>query len=279
MQFSQMASNPLVQSIVHASFKRSIKELGLPDFSQERFSTEIPAFLRLPNSLFEDTPETRQKLWSAVMHGEVIAAEIKDNLACVFYVRGYVGSRGIDIRLVCESHGWHIDKVISMYTKKVAGTRWFRRSVFTGAVIVAGLLGYMVHGSQPAVSTGLTGSYSSAQGSARTVPQSVSASKQPSNSSNRTGSKDKPQAATTKQQTSSKPAVQTLSFTLTEGMPLDDLSQFLKSHHLIQSAVSFDMLMKNTQADRDVRPGTYHFTTNMTQQQLIQTLKQGPSTP
>ncbi|MDQ0190292.1 MltG/YceG/YrrL family protein [Alicyclobacillus cycloheptanicus] len=283
MQSSQMSSNPLLQSIVHASFRKSIHELGLPDLPESLFAKEIAPFLRLPDSLFEDTPETRRKLWVAVVRGQVIAAEAAENLAFAFYVRASVGGRGMDIRLVCESRTWHIDKVIAMYPRRMRGSRWFARSVFGASVVAAGVIGYLLHMPQPeapGTAAPVTSNHAAMPSAAHNAAQpSAQPSAAPSQAANRTGSQAKSQPAAKKQEAPAKPAVQKLSFTLTEGMPLDDLSQFLKAHHLVQSAVAFDMLMKNTKADRDVRPGVYVFTSNMTEQQLIATLKKGPSDP
>lgn len=214
------------------------------------------------------------------MRGEVIAVEMKDNLAFVFYVRGFDRRRCIDIRLVFEAQTWRIDTVVSTYTQRLRHIRWFQRSAIGAMVLVAGFLGYILHGSQPAVSPGATNSYASVQGS-KPARQSMKTSEQSSTSGTKaqreTDSQAVTSAVTTSKNAVSKPRVEKLTFHLTEGMPLDKLSQFLKAHHLIQSVVSFDMLMHSTKADRDVKPGVYQFTTNMTQQQLIRTLKQGPS--
>lgn len=269
MQASNQSSNPLVKSIIHTSFGRAVKELGLPNFAQATFVKEIPPFLRSPDSMFEDMPQMHERVWSAVMQGQVIAAEVKEDLSFVFYVQATVGGRGIDVRLVCRNKEWHIDTVVSMYHKPIRASRWFHRSVFTGSVIVAGLLGYVLHGTlQHPVAPGPASSVKpSSQQNAQTSHPATQKPAPPNPSGTQ-----KPTTHTTP-----KPVVKQLTFQLKQGMSLDDLSQFLKSNHLVKSAVSFDMLMKTTRADRDVRPGTYHFTSDMTQQQLIAVVKHGPA--
>lgn len=277
MQASHTSSNPLVLSIVHSSFKQSITELGLPDFPQEVFLNEIPAFLHRTDSIFEDTPETLQKLWSALTRGQVIAAEMKDDLAIIFYVRAIQQHRCMDIRIIYDTQTWHIDTVVSMYIQKLRYVRWFQRSIVSGIVVVAGLLGYFLHNPQPVVApTKATVASNTLVHTTQSKLPSVNDSEQNAKPPSATPAQSD-QSSAQKKVAVAKPAIKQLSFNLKEGMPLDDLSQFLKSHHLVQSTVSFDTLMHNTQADRDVKPGTYHFTTNMTQKQLIQVVKRGPT--
>ncbi len=58
----KIGSNELLKSAIHKSLTYAITELGLPEFSQVRFTREISPLLRNPLSTIEDSEATRVKL-------------------------------------------------------------------------------------------------------------------------------------------------------------------------------------------------------------------------
>jgi hypothetical protein len=258
VQEAYIGLNPLIRSTVHETFHRAVNSIGLPDFPQDVFFEEITPYLRSPQSPFEENEKL--KLWNAIMHGEIIATEAWENTH-VFYVRGMVGTRVIDIRLIHKDHEWHIQSVISMGVRPFFRVPLIQRLAVIAAVVVAAVLGYSFH--HPA------------QG------PSVVANRSSLGSSNIATQDNKPALPSHSSVDSSvdakKPQVQTISFTLAHGMSLHELSKFLYAHHLVKGAVHFDMVLKRTGIDRHLKPGTYTFKTDMTENQILQALQHGPS--
>lgn len=263
VQQAYVTSNPLLRSVVHKRFSEAIRESGLPEFPLQGFTEEIPPYLHHPDSLFEEDEKSLSKLWKSILRGEVIATEAWDDEVIMFYVRGGFAGRVMDIRLTCHEHQWHIDSVISMYARPLMRSPWFNRGTFAAALVVAALVGYGVH--QPTLHS----------------PQSVAASTlAPTQVDNKAQAKGKSSASNT-MPVAAKPKVthaqpRVVRFTLSLGMPLYNLAEFLYKQHLVSNAMGFDMLLKNIGLDRDMKPGTYSFHTGMTEKQIIRVLRTGP---
>jgi hypothetical protein len=256
VQEAYIGLNPLIRSTVHESFHRAINSIGLPDFPQNVFFEEITPYLRSPESPFNESEKLR--LWNAIMNGKIIATDVSDNTH-VFYVRGMVGTRGIDLRLTHNNHEWHIQTVISMYSHPIFRVPLFQRLAVIGAVVIAAVLGYSLHQPTPSAGTSVIANHSSIGSSS--VAEQVKTPTVPAHSA----------------VNSSKPQVQIIAFTLAPGMSLHELSKFLYAHHLVKGAVHFDMVLKRTGIDRHLKPGTYTFKTDMTENQILQVLQHGPS--
>lgn len=145
MEDIPMKTNPLVRSVIHQPFQQAINHLGLPAFPRAMFTQDIGEYLNDAGSLFDDDPKTVRKLWQAVLRGDVLLTEV-DGEQLLFYVRASVGARVMDIRLICETHNWRVDSVVSMHRKSVVKSSGFTGSTLVLAVIVAGIIGYEAHG-------------------------------------------------------------------------------------------------------------------------------------
>lgn len=263
MKQAYVKSNPLIRSAVHKRLSSSIKEIGFPEFTYGEFTKEISPYLRHPDSLFEEDEKSLTKLWKSVLSGEVIATEVLEDEVFKFYVRAGFSGRVLDIRLTCHEHQWHIDTVISMYRRPLMRSPWFYRATVSTAVVVAALVGYAAH--QP--------NFHSSQ----PVAMSMGAATQVDNNgqAKAKGSVSNLLSVAAKANvTHVQPRV--VRFTLSIGMPLYNLAEFLYKQHLVSDAMKFDMLMKNTGVDRDIKPGVYSFHTGMTEKQIIQVLQSKP---
>ncbi|MCL6443228.1 MAG: endolytic transglycosylase MltG [Alicyclobacillus sp.] len=294
MQDPIISSNPLVQSVVHRPFGQAVQEIGLPELPLVQFSREITQHLQGLGSHLDTDAASIRRLWQSVLRGEVIAAEVWNDDAVVFYVRGGLGSTGVDLRLVCQHHAWRIQSITSVYTRPLRKVRWIRMSAYGIVAVLTGILGYSLH--RPTASEGretvlrvAANDTQPSGGSTNTSSNSLAVTSNNSAHSaggsadaglSRTGSKaasDKSQPVQTSpsQTETSRPSIYT--FTLQQGMPLMTLAQFLAQHHLVSDAVGFDMAIVHAGIDRNIQPGTYTFRAGMTQAELLQVLRKGPS--
>jgi hypothetical protein len=263
MKQAYVTSNPLIRSVVHKWFSEAIWEIGLPEFPFYGFAEEISPYLHHPDSLFEENEKSLTKLWKSILRGEVIATEVLDDEVFMFYVRGGFAGRVMDVRLTCHKHQWHIDSVISMYSRPLMRSPWFNRGTFAAAVVVAALIGYGVH--QPTLHSSQSVAVSTL---AATQADNKAQAKGTSSVSNTMPVAAKPNV------TRAQPRV--VRFTLSLGMPLYNLAEFLYKQHLVSNAMGVDMLMKKIGIDRDIKPGTYSFHTGMTEKQIIWVLQNRP---
>jgi hypothetical protein len=292
----------LLTSAIQLPFAKAARELGCAELPQSLFMAEIEPYL-LHTTAFDlpNTEETRVAIWRAIQHAPVLAVEALPNGGMSFHVRAQMkGGLCIDVRLVYRSDQWRVQAVTSIHRIPFLRTRWFARVATAGSVVLAGLIGFVIADQLHPASTSTTATQMTEQGVAawaaahgyqltkvnNTSSASNSSSSQgqgsaaktanTSNTANRSSgeatstqsSKDKSKSATQKKQT--------YTFTLKEGMSLHSLSVFLKQKHLVKDAVAFDMKMKDTGVDKDLRPGKYTFTSGMSESQLIKVLKAGP---
>lgn len=262
MQDTPVESNTLIRSfvtnIIHHSFHRAIKQIGLPDFPRQTFLLELGI---THNTLEHDFPEDRAsllKLWYSIHQGEIIATEVWDE-APVFYVRGALGSLGVVLRLIYREQEWHVESVISTYHRPLQQIRWFRSVSLTVVVVLAALVGFLLH--PPTASVVHTAALSKVTMNAPSTKVAT-----PSHSNSK-GILPKTRSAP--------PHI--YAFTIRLGMPLFQLAQYLYDVHLIPDAMSFDMAMKKDGIDLDIQPGRYVFAKGMNRAQLLSRLKSGPS--
>ncbi|EPZ53156.1 MULTISPECIES: hypothetical protein [Alicyclobacillus] len=291
MQDAKLNSNPLIRSVIHTSFRTAVRDLGFPEIPKDSFQREISPYLRAPGSLFDDSPETLEKLWNAILRGEVVVTEMEGD-TIVFYVRGSVGQRVLDVRLAWHGLQWHVTSVVSMYHRPLLRWNWFYRIAFAVSVVVAGIIGYAVHAPQSAskpatASTGQWDSVTTGVGQAKTTVNTTTnttTSAVPQTGNDTSAASDNTTSNTTGNSTSGGTGHSTSSsasaytFTLKPGMSIHDLSVFLHAHQLIhEPAVQFDMVLKNAGLDRTIRPGRYTFKPGMTKSQILHVIKSGPS--
>lgn len=273
MQEVYIKSNPLIRSVVHQSLQTAIRNIGLPEFPRETFLAEIAPYVRTSDSLFAEHEKSLDKLWNAVLRGEIVVTEAAGETA-IFYVKAVVDRRVMDVRLTCHNQVWHVDAVVSMYEQSIIRWNGLLRVAFAVSVILAGMIGYAVHPSavEPAAQSQTQGAATSIK---HLTNQTVTAVEK---NQSQTGTS---QNQTTGFKTSAPVAAsqpQTLTFQLKPGMPLHQLSVFLHAHNLIhEAAVKFDMVLKKARVDRTVLPGSYTFHQGMTQAQIVNALKAGPS--
>lgn len=292
MQDADFNSNPLIRSVLHTSFRNATQNLGFAEIQKERFKQEIAPYLKTSESLFDDSDKTLEKLWQTVMRGEVIVAEMANDVI-TFYVRGRLGQRAIDVRLICHRQDWHVDAVTSMYHLPFSQWRFVYRGGFVAALVCAAVIGYAVH-----VPHAVTAKVSSAKAtnSLQTLAPSVASGQNTTNigntsntavgtSSNGTNAVASPSTSNTASNTTTNsvgtpiPPPSTLyTFTLKHGMSIHDISVFLHAHNLIhEAAVDFDLQLHHAGIDRTIRPGSYTFKSGMTQNQILSVLRAGPS--
>jgi hypothetical protein len=264
MQGTSFSSNPLIQSVVYKSFGHAIKEIGLPEFPEKVFIEEITPRLKFVGSPIPDNQESLMKLWKSILRGKIIATEVWNEEILVFYVRGGFGGDVVDVRLTCQEGGWHVESVVAVYPRPLIHTPWFYRSAYAGLVLLAALLGYALH--HPASDA----TPAESQHTAMTLAQQTAGT---NGSTQGASSPSQPnQSAQQSNQESASKTPRTVTFTLSRGMSLYDLSKFLRDQHLVDDAMRFDMELKKSGADRKIRPGVYTFREGMSESQISDVL-------
>ncbi len=284
----------IVTGVVHKSFARAIRHIGLPDFPRPLFIHEIKPYLHLEeNSRLEDG-ESLTKLWRSTLQGEVIATDVRGDVPA-FYVRSGFGTTGYVVRLVLVKGEWRVDSVVSVYERQLVHIPWIRRAAFSSAVTAAAVFGLFIVVHPPiakphilaesAAKSAVIGSAANGSPSGATAHHGAPAGARHATPTTAHPVANGSTASATTQHgtpaTAGAPKIpqQTATvfrFHLASGMPLGNLSQFLYEQHLVGNAVTFDMLLKNTGIDKDVQPGTYIFKKGMKVSQMLQELKQGP---
>jgi hypothetical protein len=270
--------NPLVSSVVHLPFRKACRDLGFSVPDRQRFVADVEPLLRDAPLDLPDVDGLAERLWHAVLAGEVLAAEWLEDGRVVFHVRGQYRRDGVDLRLVNDHGSWHVAAVTSVHRHPWLRTRWARRGGVAAAVIAALAVGYgLPHpGGAASPQTGLGGAdnavaATASSGAGTLASRSNAPSPQVQNAS--AGA----QSGSAAQQKPKTPAPTPVVFNLKEGVPLHNLSVFLYQHHLVKNPVAFDMKMKDSGVDRHLRPGTYRFMSNMTEDEVLKVLAKGPS--
>ncbi len=266
---------------VHMRFIKATRQLGLPEIAQPIFVNEIISHLRNADHASSWDKNFLIKLWHAVHQGEVIATDVWDG-APVFYIRAGYQHTGLVARLIFRDNGWHIESVISLYERTIRRAPWFRRSASIIIMLLAVGVGFSLHQGTPSTNAASLSAQGSTTAPASTVPtHSTSVLKAHAATSAvlaATASLAKPHTLVqAKVHTTAVPKITVYHFNLALGMPLFNLAQFLANHHLVSSAIGFDMTMKNTGVDQHVQPGTYTFHTGMSVKQLLNVLRHGPT--
>ncbi|SFV06908.1 endolytic transglycosylase MltG [Alicyclobacillus macrosporangiidus] len=258
MQETSYSSHPLIESVVYKSFSRAIADIGLPEFTHQVFMREITPHLKSIGSRFPDDERSLSKMWKAILRGEIIATEVWNDEILVFYVRAECAGYLVDIRLTCRGGQWAVQSVVSISPRPLVRSVWFRRTAYVGSVLIAAVLGYSVHhpGTQPVAP----------------APQQVVSM----HSAETAGTRNTTHEASSSSQAEAS-APRTITFTLSRGMALSELSRFLQSQHLVNDATAFDMALKKSGVDRHIKPGVYTFREGMNESQIIHVLEQGPS--
>lgn len=273
MQKLNSRMSALVESSIYRPFISAVTEIGLPNFSLHELMQQLTPHLVSAESTIPDSERVLARFAKSILHGEVIAAETLDAGVFVFFVRGGVGRTGMNVRMTCRDHAWHVEAVHSSHSRPLLYARWLNRSVFGAAVLVAAAVGYAVH--TPSQTTApepqnvlVSPGQSNQAGSANQVA--------PAHSTTNGISPGQSTPTSTSQPSPQNPA-KTVTYHLGTGVPLYHLAQFLYSQHLVGSAMNFDMKMKNTGVDRSVKPGTYVFPRGDSTSQFISVLRKGPT--
>lgn len=296
--------HPMLSSIVHRGFQAASKEIGCSEFREDDFIRGLVPYLHVLSSELPVEELDTRKLWQSMMTGEVIAVECADTETFVFQVRGKVASRFVDMKFSYCKDVWDILAVTSIHQLPIwrKSTRLWA-GMATG-LILAGLTGFLVAGQTHAMNPQNVEAWATANGyqlvSKEAAPPAGPTSNttahaaSPSSGATNTGtsshssvqkavsrsastSKGAPSKTKSSKPQVSKSAPQVFSFSFRSGMTVHDISVFLTQHHLVSNALAFDQVLKQTGIDQDVWPGTYTFKSNMTQSQILQVLKNGPT--
>lgn len=307
---ANVTMHPILNSVVHHSFKSASKDTGCCEFTEQHFIRALTSYLPILTDAFHVPELDLHRLWTSMMTGEVIAVE-HDAGTLMFHVQGRVFGSYVDMRFAYRTDVWSIQAVTSIHTRPL----WRSRFLITVTasvlgMILTGLAGYglavqrsplshqtvaswaSVHGYKlvqnspsPVAGAGVNsqetaGSVTSTDANASTTNAfsagaNASSSAGSGSRTNNTTSNPVPSgtSSSTKQPADSP---QSFQFHFTSGMTVHDISVFLQQHHLVNNAYDFDQVLQKTGIAQQIWPGTYTFTSTMKASEILQELKSKP---
>lgn len=296
MMNTSITSNAMLNSVIHKTLEKSIEAIGLPALEQRVFEREIQRFVQNGKghplgAINQENEKSRNRLWKAILTSRIVVAEVWNHDTQVFYCRTRAQGFSIDFRLGVKDHVWHLES-FTLVDRPLRRwqTPWSLGAASVCALVLAAFVGYWMHPEASARSLAPGGNEVAAQSSE--APVQI-----PSNGTNATSSETNaiktPASGTTgtgttgtsaekvggnaKQDAATRSVPKKISLTLSSGMSLYDFAKQLASQHLVPDAMSFDMNMKNSGVDKDLKPGTYVFQSGMTVNQLLAVLRKGPA--
>ncbi|OFW75618.1 MAG: hypothetical protein A2201_01050 [Alicyclobacillus sp. RIFOXYA1_FULL_53_8] len=262
---STAGMHPLLSSVVHLPFQKAGSDVGCSEFTFKHFQRAIQAHLHILSAQSAMNELEQHKTWQALMHGEVIAVECLDDETLVFHVRGKTFGKYVDMRFAYLKEMWYIQAVTSIHDRPFWRSRLRYLLSLGGGVVAAASLGFALanHGTTPVTQQGAS-DWAVANGYelVKKTPPVLASS---------------PPAKATLSETKAASPNPTYVFTFKLGMPVTDISSFLQKQHLINDAYAFDQVLKASGADKSIWPGTYTFTSGMSQNQILQVLKSKPT--
>ncbi|UOF91807.1 hypothetical protein LSG31_06080 [Fodinisporobacter ferrooxydans] len=266
--------NPLLQSVLYHSFTKACKELGYEQIQDSAISKDLCIYLRQEIESFpEQNEEARKLLILAIRSGEVIATEMTRNGTSSLLIRCEVAKVLVDVRLYYERGIWQVAGILSIHSRPFLKYKRSRKAIgVVAAVFVLGL-GILVGRFLP---TNLNiQQYAKDHGYVLlTVAQEQNLMKDLGGANSAVAAASG--AATQPGSSHDVAASGAITFTMQQGMGTQDLTDFLLKNHLIKNGAEFNQKMETQQLDRTIQLGTYTFANTMTEDQILQTIKQGP---
>jgi hypothetical protein len=263
--------HPMLSSVVHLPFRKAALEVGCCEFAQRDFTRHLTPHDQVLSASLPMDEISKQKLWHAMLNGEVIAVELVDDEILLFHVRGHMADKYVDMRFAYEKDVWHVIAVTSIHQRPVPRAKIGLLVGLLAVIVASGLTGYFLSNHSSSVSQQAVTDWASVHGYHLVKTQQDTAAVVGS-----TGAATTP-ISTTPSSTSVKPASRNFVFDFKPGMTVHDISLFLQQKQLIPNAYDFDAILKQTGVDKQIWPGTYHFTSTMNQTQILQVLKSQPS--
>lgn len=293
------AMHPILNSVVHHSFRSASKDVGCCEFAEQDFIRALDSHVPTLRDAFRVQELDLHRLWASMMAGEVIAVEFEAG-TLLFHVQGRVLGSYVDMRFAYRKDVWTIRAVTSVHTRPF----WRSRLLITAAASVAGMLltglvGYSVAVQRSPVSRQTVESWASLHGYTLVQNRAAAVAASSAGSHIPVGSPTNSTSADTSTNTSSthgtaktashaaqshaalgtkKPpaAPQNFQFDFTSSMTVHDISVFLQQHHLVHNAYDFDQVLAKTGIQKHIWPGTYTFNSQMNASQILQELQSGP---
>ncbi|CAB3390309.1 endolytic transglycosylase MltG [Kyrpidia spormannii] len=278
--------NVLLESSIHRGFQQSIQDLGCAPPGPDVFDAEVLQYLIAHLELTrEEIKNLRQNLHAQLASAEVLTVEDTGDGRFSFLVRIPYQNHLVDTWLIYRRDVWRSGGVAALSSRPV----WKRPRVMGAALVVSYVLIALIAGSVGQYLAGHNQQRLEALASAAgytLVPTSANATKGAASGTAAQapgGAASKPESAAPKPEGAAPPAQgqatppnETITFTLQMGMTAGDLTQFLHDKGLIQDVAAFNQKLADTHVDQDLKPGTYTFQKGMSEDQIIQTLQQGP---
>lgn len=257
-----MTTIDLLKDTVGKQMKMTMAGLGCPDLPIGMFSEKQFDFLREGISgLPEDNLELDRLLLGAAMTGKVIRSGQTPLGHTLFTVRFRIQKNACVMTFAYFQDQWALHHIDSVQTR----IREWNRLIFGGVIgsVLTAVVTFLVWG----VGSGDLVAEAKAKGyvvlTEQQYEEKVQGTAPAAQNATATKSLDK-QTATTEE---------TLTFTLQEGAPLDDLTSFLKDKGLIQDKAAFNQQLTQRGIDTQIKPKTYTFKKGMSTEDVFSVLQ------
>lgn len=183
MTDSNITMHPILDSVVHRSFRAASKDAGCCEFTEANFDRSIKPYTSTLTDALGVHELDAHRLWTSMMAGEVIAVEF-DGGTMLFHVQGRAFGHYIDMRFLYQTDRWSIQAITSVHTRPLWTSRIVRMA--TAAVlgmVITGFIGYAMAAQRAPVSRQTVESWASLHGYTLVQNQSMTATAVGSDSS------------------------------------------------------------------------------------------------
>jgi hypothetical protein len=262
----------LLKDTVGKSLKSAIDDLGCPELPVGMFSGKQLAFLRESIlELPEDDLEVERLMLGAAMTGKVIRSGQTPLGQSLFTVRFRVKKVACVMTFAYSREEWALHHVDAVQTR----VREWNRLIFGGVVgsVLTALVTFLVWGT----GSGDLVAEAKAKGYVVLTEQQYEEQVQSQVPGAQGTAEARSSAASGDKSAAQKPAASggdaTLTFTLQEGAPLDDLSSYLKDNGLIEDKAQFNQELTQRGVDTQIKPKSYSFKKGMSLEEIFTVLQ------
>ncbi|PWK13375.1 hypothetical protein [Tumebacillus permanentifrigoris] len=257
----------LLKDTVGKPLKQALQDLGCPALPIGLFSEKQIAFLRESiTELPADDLELERLILGAATTGKVIRSGQTPLGQSLFTVRFRVKKVACVMTWAYSHDEWTLHHVDAVQTR----VREWNRLIFGGLVgsVLTALVTFLVWGT----GSGDLVAEAKAKGYVVMTEQQYEEQVQ-SNVSDSTQQPTQLDKSAGGQQSSRSDKAATLSFTLQDGAPLDDLTSYLQDIGLIQDKAAFNQVLTTRGVDTLIKPQTYTFTKGMSLEEILSVLQ------
>jgi hypothetical protein len=265
----RMTRSPLLQTVIYKKFNHVTHGLGFDPVHIGMIPSELCSYLRQEiDAMPEEEEMAKEIIRKGVESGEIIAIEMLPDGQSSFLVRCPIFKQFVDLRLKYKSGEWEFIGVASIHSRPLFKHPGFLKIATIAACVLLLLTGLAIGSKLPHPID--IRQYAKDHGY---IVMTMEEEKKLLKNNGQSTTGDSHESVATSASSGNAPS---FTFTMQEGMGPQDLTQFLVNNHLVKDASEFNQKLIDLKLDRSMQIGTYTFSANMTEDQILQTIKQGP---